>query len=280
MVLRAVLALIAMLVFAAPAQAQDAAQDEPITIGTSHRVFYNGVERRVNVVVPRAYDEGETAYPLVVVLDGGLDQDFFLTLGLYRWNRLWQRSAPAIFVGVETVDRQRELLPPTNGPEEIERYPTAGESAAFRAWLANDVLPMLRSNYRDDGRAFLIGESAAGHFVLETWVQTPGLFHGYGAISPSLQWSDQHLARNFVAAEYRPRPPLYISLADEGGATEEGVLRVVGNLEGERCFSDRRDELVHANALHGLLPEALQYLLPTEADWLDEFGLTLRCDTD
>jgi hypothetical protein len=26
------------------------------------------------------------------------------------------------------------------------------------------------------------------------------------------------------------------------------------------------------------LPEALQYLLPTDADWLEEYGLTLRCE--
>jgi hypothetical protein len=44
------------------------------------------------------------------------------------------------------------------------------------------------------------------------------------------------------------------------------------------CFSDRRKELRHATALHGLLPEALQYLLPTKADWLEEFGMVLRCD--
>jgi hypothetical protein len=44
------------------------------------------------------------------------------------------------------------------------------------------------------------------------------------------------------------------------------------------CFSDRRKELRHATSLHGLLPEALQYLLPTKADWLEEFGMVLRCE--
>ena len=73
------------------------------------------------------------------------------------------------------------------------------------------------------------------------------------------------------------RPPLFISLADEGGNTEEGVLRLVEEAGPKLCFADRRTELAHANTLHGLLPEALQYLLPTEADWLEEYGLTLRC---
>ena len=68
------------------------------------------------------------------------------------------------------------------------------------------------------------------------------------------------------------------ALADEGGATESGIMRFLGSAGGEVCFSDRRADLVHANTLHGLLPEALQYLLPTGADWLAEYGLTLRCD--
>ena len=214
------------------------------------------------------------------MLDGGIEQDLFLALGMQRWNQLWQRSEPAIFVGVETVDRQRELLSPSRVDAELERYPTAGESSEFRDWLASEILPLLRKQYRHDGRAYLIGESAAGHFVVETWFRQPSLFNGYAAISPSLQWDGQALAKQVEKTENGLRPRLYISLADEGDQTEEGVKRLVAKAGPFVCFSDRRNELSHANALHGLLPEALQYLLPTEADWLDEFGLTLRCTNE
>ena len=138
---------------------------------------------------------------------------------------------------------------------------------------------MIRTQYRDDGRVFLMGESAAGHFVIETWVNTPDLFDGYAALSPSLQWSGQHLSRQFAEMTETDRPPLFTSLANEGGETEEGIARLVANARSDLCYSDRRNDLVHANTLHGLLPEALQYLLPTEADWLEEYGLTLRCET-
>ncbi|MFK4003796.1 alpha/beta hydrolase [Qipengyuania sp. NPDC077563] len=248
---------------------------QPLIIGTSYTAEIEDAERRINVVPPAGYDAGEAAHPLVVVLDGGLAQDFFLALGMERWNQLWQRSAPAIFVGVETVDRQRELLPPTRNAEEQERYPTAGNSAAVRAWLADTVLPLLRSEYRTDGRAYLIGESAAGHFVVETWAQTPGLFDGYAALSPSLQWDDQSLSRRVAGAEAENSPPLFLSLADEGGATEEGILRLAAG--SKACLADRRGDVVHATTLHRLLPEALQFLLPTGADWLAEYGLKLNC---
>lgn len=259
-----------------PLRAQEIAS-EPLTIGTSYLVSTHGAERRIHVVLPPGYAETDRAYPILVMLDAGLNQDFYLTLGMERWNQLWQRSAPVIFVGVETVDRQRELLPPTEDKAEQERYPTAGESGAFRQWLSTSILPLVREKYRDDGRAFLAGESAAGHFVAETWMIAPDLFDGYAALSPSLQWNDQALSHALAGMNQADRPPLFISLADEGGNTEEGVLRLVEEAGPKLCFADRRTELAHANTLHGLLPEALQYLLPTEADWLEEYGLTLRC---
>ncbi|MGB3469306.1 MAG: alpha/beta hydrolase-fold protein [Erythrobacter sp.] len=260
----------------APLVAQDSPRSESITIGTSYLFNTQDADRRINVVTPAGYSEDERAYPLIIVLDAGLDQDFFLTLGMERWNQLWGRSAPAIYVGVQTVDRQRELLPPTSDEDESARYPTAGNSAAFRAWIADTVLPLVRENYRTDGRAFLIGESAAGHFVVETWVDEPDMFDGYAALSPSLQWNDQALSLRFADMTDEARPPLFLSLADEGGATEEGVLRLAST--SDACFADRRGTLVHATTLHGLFPEALQYLLPTEADWLDEYGLALECE--
>lgn len=266
-----------MLLALSPSHASDTVLYEPLTIGTSYIVSTHGAERRINVVLPADYDSGDRSYPIIIMLDGGLRQDFFLSLGMERWNQLWGRSSPAIFVGVETVDRQRELLPPTASNDEQARYPTAGESAAFRAWLSASILPLVRDRYRDDGRAFLLGESAAGHFVAETWAVAPDLFDGYAALSPSLQWNKQSLSYGLAGMENRDRPPLFISLADEGGDTEQGVLRFVGHAGSNLCFADRRTELVHANTLHGLLPEALQYLLPTEADWLEEYGLTLRC---
>tara|TARA_R110001606_G_scaffold4129_2_gene19478 strand:- start:9682 stop:10530 length:849 start_codon:yes stop_codon:yes gene_type:complete len=260
-----------------PSHARENIKSEPLTTGTSYLLSTHGVERRINIVLPADYDETDHSYPVLIMLDGGLQQDFYLALGIERWNQLWKRSASVIFVGVETVDRQRELLPPTESGEEQERYPTAGESADFRAWLSETVLPLIRDHYRDDGRAFLAGESAAGHFVAETWAIAPKSFDGYAALSPSLQWDNQSLSHRLAGMEKQDRPALFLSLADEGGGTEEGVLRFVAEAGSNLCFADRRTELVHANTLHGLLPEALQYLLPTDADWLEEYGLTLRC---
>jgi hypothetical protein len=277
--MKVVLVPLLLAVLGAPALAEPASEPQPLTIGETVTLEALGAERSVNIVLPPDYaKEPDKRWPVVYLLDGAVTQDLLMGAGLMRWGALWGRSRDAIIVGIETKDRQRELLPPTGDPAERAKYPTAGESAAFRAWLAGTVKPLIEARYRHDGTAFLVGESAAGHFVVETWTEAPALFTGYAAISPSLQWDFEALSRRALGDA--KRPPLYLSLADESGATESGMMRLLGVLPTEQpyCFSDRRKQLRHATSLHGLLPEALQYLLPTEADWLEEFGMVLRCD--
>lgn len=267
------------LLAAAALAAAPAPAPAPLTIGETVTLEAVGAQRSVNIILPPDYAaEPELRWPVVYMLDGAMKQDLMMGAGLMRWGALWGRSKDAIIVGIETKDRQRELLPPTADAAEQKRYPTAGESATFRAWLAGTVKPFVESRYRTDARAFLVGESAAGHFVVETWAEAPQLFAGYIAISPSLQWNGEALSRRPLGTAIRPA--LYLSLADEGGATEMGMERLLGVLPKDQpyCFSDRRTQLRHATSLHGLLPEALQYLLPTEADWLEEFGMVLRCE--
>jgi len=275
-----VIELLAASLLAVQASPQPEPDFAPLIIGETATLSVMDQERSINVILPAGYDaEPDRTWPVVYMLDGGMSQDLMLGAGLASWNRLWGRSQAVIWVGVETKDRQRELLPKTNDPEEATRFPTAGASAAFRSWLTDEVTQMISDRYRVNDDSFLIGESAAGHFVLETWFKNPSAFTGYAAISPSLQWDLEALSFR-IANEGNKHPPLYLSLADEGGATETGVLRVVNSMSELQlwCFSDRRDELRHANSLHGLLPEALQFLLPTDADWLAEYGLSLRCE--
>lgn len=271
--------VISLLAAAALASAAPAPEPQPLTIGETVTLEVLGAAREVNVIVPPDYAaEPEKRWPVIYLLDGALKQDLMMGTGLMRWGALWGRSRDAIIVGIETKDRQRELLPPTGDKAERERWPTAGESAAFRAWLAGKVKPFVEARYRHDGTAFLVGESAAGHFVAETWVTSPGDFDGYAALSPSFQWDNQLLSRRFAALPPLGRPPLFLSLADEGGATEEGALRFFAAAGPSVCFADKRGTLVrHSNTLHQLLPEAMQFLLPTQADWLDEYGFTVSC---
>jgi predicted alpha/beta superfamily hydrolase len=175
--------VIGLLAAAALAAAAPPPEPQPLVIGETVTLEALGVDREVNIVLPPDYaKDPEMRWPVIYQLDGALRQDLMMGTGLMRWGALWGRSADAIIVGIETRDRQRELLPPTGDAAERAKYSTAGESATFRAWIADTVKPLIEARYRTDGRAFLVGESAAGHFVVETWAVTPGLFTGYAAI--------------------------------------------------------------------------------------------------
>ncbi|MDP5103038.1 MAG: alpha/beta hydrolase-fold protein, partial [Erythrobacter sp.] len=222
--------MIGLLAAAALAAANPAPLPEPapLTIGETVTLEALGAERSVNIVLPPDYDaDPERRWPVVYQLDGAMTQDLMMGAGLMRWGALWGRSKDAIVVGIETKDRQRELLPPTGDAAERAKYPTAGEGASFRAWIAGTVKPMVEARYRHDGTAFLVGESAAGHFVVETWAVAPALFTGYAAISPSLQWDGEALSRRITIDLKAERAPIYLSLADEGEATESGMLRLL-----------------------------------------------------
>lgn len=270
--------MIALLAAAAIAAAS-APEPQPLTIGETVTLEALGTERSVNIILPPDYNsDPDKHWPVIYLLDGAMKQDLMMGAGLMRWGALWGRSRDAIIVGIETKDRQRELLPATSDAAEGAKYPTAGESAAFRTYIAETVKPLVEARYRHDGTAILVGESAAGHFVVETWVTSPDVFDGYAALSPSFQWDHQSLSQGFAALPPIKRPPLFLSLADEGGATEEGALRFFAAAGPSVCFADKRGTQVrHSNTLHQLLPEALQFLLPTQADWLDDYGFTVSC---
>src|SRR5690606_30638237 len=90
-----------------------------------------------------------------------------------------------IVVGVETVDRRRELAFPVERDAQLkEDYPTAGGSAQFRRHLVDRVKPFVEGCYRASGEDIVLGESLAGLFIVETFLQLPEAFDTYIAIDP------------------------------------------------------------------------------------------------
>ena len=255
-----------------------AAAHTPITIGETHMLAYSdGEARQVNVYLPDGYAEGEESYPVLYLIDGGLAQDFLHVTGTTALNALWGRSQPVIVVGIETKDRRAELIETKGNAEEREAFPTAGNSAAFRAWLRDDVKPLVEQTYRTNGTDAVMGESLAGLFIVETWLDEPALFDRYAAINPSLWWQDNALAeRAQGAADGRAFAPLFISYSNEGPETERGV-RLAAQAGGDAACLVPTPDLTHATAYHILTPQALQFLFPTDYDFDPEWGFEVKC---
>lgn len=154
-----------------------------------------GELRRINVYTPPGYAEGDGVYPVLYMPDGGVEEDFphiSTTIdGLIREGAI----APLLVVGIENTVRRRDLNGPTTVPSDLEIAPLAGGSGAFRTFIGAELMPEINRRYRTTGETAIVGESAAGSFVVETLFLEPGLFDRYMAMDPALYWNDHELVR-------------------------------------------------------------------------------------
>lgn len=269
---------------AGAADSRPTISSSPIEIGRSYRFHSTalGEQRTINVVLPASYDKEPTKrYPVLYLIDGGVDQDLLHVSGVVRLGALWGRSAEAIIVGIETADRRRELVGPTKDPELLKRYPTAGASDRFRAFIRTEVKPLVEHSYRTDGRNVVLGESLAGLFVTETYLTEPTLFDAYAAIDPSLWWDREALslaAAGQIGARQAGKT-LFLALAKEQLETPAASERLVASLgtRGLAVCVSARPELTHAIIYQQITPQAVQYLLPPSAPAPPEYGFGLPC---
>jgi len=241
-----------------------------------------GEDRIVNVVLPARYaKEPNKRYPVLYLIDGGLEQDLLHISGALHLGALWGRSGDAILVGIETKDRRKELVGPTYDPELLRRYPTAGSSAMFRKFIRLEVKPLIDRTYRTNGQDAVIGESLAGLFILETYLTEPALFDSYAAIDPSLWWDKEALSKTAVAkaGAAQNRKPLYVAVAKEQAENPLAMNRVTGAIEGKiaRWCLALRPDLLHSTIYQQLAPQALQFLLPPPEPPAAEFGFNVEC---
>ena len=264
---------------AASAQAQ-----QPITVGTSYPTASAALkeQRTINVVLPTGYAQSpDRRYPVLYLIDGGVEQDLLHVAGVAQLGGIWGRASEMIVVGIETKDRRRELVGPTHDADLLKKYPTAGQSDAFRKYLRDEVKPFVQANYRTSGHDAVIGESLAGLFIVETYLTDPQLFDGYAAIDPSLWWDKEALSKRapaMIGAGQKDRP-LYLAMAKEQAETPAAMNLLASTVRkagGRLCLAARSD-LTHATIYQQLTPQALQYLLPPAEAPPQEFGFMVSC---
>ena len=257
---------------------------EPILLGSSHRLVSKslGEERVVNIVLPLGYGKDPARrYPVLYVIDGGVDQDLLNIAAVAQNGGMWGRSAEAILVGIATKDRRKELTGTTRDPDLLKKYPTAGASAKFRSFVRDDVKPFVGRSYRTSGHDAVIGESLAGLFIVEAYMNEPDLFDAYGAIDPSLWWDKEALSKSAAAriGTRQSAHPLYVAIAKEQSkepAAVERLVREVRKTAKRFCFNPRPD-LTHATIYQQLAPQVLQFLLPPAEPAPAEFGFEVQC---
>jgi predicted alpha/beta superfamily hydrolase len=268
--IRPIIALLLVMAWSSPLPAKAISfESKPIILGQTITLQSKvmGEARTINVWLPPSYAKGKQAYPVLYVIDGGLEQDFVHVTGTAQLGMIWGRNVEAIIVGIETKDRRKELIGTTQDTELLKKYSTAGQSAQFRRFIREEVKPLVERQFRTGEYDTVIGESLAGLFIVESWLDEPDLFDGYAAISPSLWWDAEALSRRVAALpadRMSKQPRLYLNIANEGREMQAGVDRVVGVLGpvANWCYAPRPD-LTHATIYQQTEAPAIQFLLPS-----------------
>ena len=281
--LRALLLSLSLLASAAAAApAPEIAAPQPITLGESYTLPSRimGTDRTINVYLPEGYTKGDRRYPVLYLIDGGLDQDFVHVVGASQLGAAWGRAQNVIVVGIATKDRRDELTGPTHDKALLAKYPTAGHSERFRRFIREEVKQLIAKRYRISGDDGVIGESLAGLFIAETWLREPGLFGSYAAISPSLWWDNAALADAApkLAGKAQAGHRLFVAAADEGvdEAAFDGRFLAALPKADEVCFVPHR-EFTHATIYHAVVPAALQFMFPTAEKIDPQLGFSTGC---
>lgn len=198
----------------------------PLAIGETFTMESKilGETRRINVYSARAWDvKPDAPLPVLFMLDGGVAEDFVHTAGLLQISVASLVMRSFMLVGIENTQRRRDMTAPTDNAEDKKIAPLVGGSAAFRRFIREELMPQVKARYNTSGETALIGESLAGMFVLETFLQAPEMFDTYIAIDPTLWWNNRHMlktAADTLRSRKRLDKTLFIASSGEKGQPE------------------------------------------------------------
>lgn len=238
-----ILALLLALQVAGAAHAQVAgAASEPalLAIGQTFTLQSKvlGEIRRINVYLPPAYADSATLrLPVLYMPDGGLQEDFLHVAGLVQVSVGNGTMRPFILVGIENTARRRDLTGPTTNAKDKKIAPKVGGSAAFRQFIREELMPVVKQRYRTTAETAIVGESLAGLFVVETLLLEPTLFNTYLAFDPSLWWSNGQLAAQagtLLQKAGRPAATVYLATSSQGDTAATRHLVQVGGQQAAR----------------------------------------------
>lgn len=166
-------------------------QHETFTI-TSNQV---GEDRIINVWTPENYTTSSDSLPVMYMADGGIKEDFPHIANTLAKLIREKKIKPLMLVGIENTQRRRDLTGFTEVEKDKEIAPVVGGSEKFRAFINDELFPEINKRYRTTNEKSIIGESASGLFVMETFFLTPEMFDNYIAFDPSLWWNNHYLVR-------------------------------------------------------------------------------------
>ncbi len=152
--------------------------------------------RIINVWTPPSYENSNDSFPVLYMPDGGIKEDFPHIANTIAKLVKEKSIPPIILVGIENTERGRDLTGASEVNKDSKYCPLTDGANNFRTFITEELFPEVTNRYRVTNKKGLIGESLAGLFVMETFMQKPESFDFYIAMDPSLWWNNHFLVRN------------------------------------------------------------------------------------
>jgi predicted alpha/beta superfamily hydrolase len=181
---RSILFFITLITFAC----QFAVARDVIMLGHELIMHSNALneERIMSVALPENYDESKNHYPVLYVLDGETHFRHASAAVAYLSDNGYLPEM--IVVALTNVDRNRDF-----SPVHVDNIATSGGAETFLTFISDELIPLVNKNYRTSGYDILMGHSFGGVFAVYCLLEKPGLFDAYIAVSPFLQFADEHM---------------------------------------------------------------------------------------
>lgn len=257
---------------------------KPIIIGHADEIQSKELneKRVINIYLPENYNPGDTIrYPVIYIIDGGMEEDFFHIAGIVRYNtQPWVNRFPrSIVVGIQNTDRKRDcsfwvdnldFLDKTGFKK--ESFTSYGGSAKYIAFLENELLPFIDTNYKTMHNRTIIGESFAGLLTTEILLKHRQLFNTYIIITPSLWWGNELLlqeAPSLLQNNRENKINVYVgacnkdedtTMYNEAVGLKDALIKYGGSET--NVFYDYMADEIHSTVIHQAVYNAFKLIYP------------------
>lgn len=171
-----------------------AGQELNIKIGEKHAIksVILSEDREILVHLPENYNNSDKAYPVFLRLDGS---NILLTETFVIVNRLtysYEITPEMIIVVVNNIERDKDMWPVNTKYYPEPRVPGASN---FLSFIEKELLPYIDDSFRCTGERIICGQSLSSVFVLNAFLQQPGLFDSYIAISGAFPGCEEYFRK-------------------------------------------------------------------------------------
>ncbi|MBI2379917.1 MAG: alpha/beta hydrolase [Gammaproteobacteria bacterium] len=178
--------------------------------------------RHIRVHLPEGHSmDGGKTWPVLYLLDG--QRYFAHGIALDRSLKDFDKVPSLIVVGIES---------PANIQDRAADF--TENAAAYQAFLRDELLPFMADHYGAGKIRVLFGWQYAGRMVLDSFIETPGLFDTYAIASP---WPNnrEFVARFASVLNSNPdaRAKLVLASADNEGIVTQGAVHLKSALEAD-----------------------------------------------